>query len=242
MNRTVQFVIGLLAAVLAVAAGVYGRNAYLKEVSTYQIPVPVADIAPYTVLTENLFVMRDMPRTMETLPYDQSLADLKGQISVVKLPAGLPVSKVNAVPTAQFRLADASYEVVSIPVEPVSAVGGQIRIGQRVNLYRMAQEEAQAESSTNSTATSTTEQKEILVEQIASQVLVVDVRTSQGVPAGPNNAEPKSSGGAMSGSQSVEQVQILTLALKPDQVQKVLEVVGSSKEQGGLLWTTLAIP
>jgi hypothetical protein len=238
MNRTVQFVIGLLAAVLAVAAGIYGRNAYLKEVSTYQIPVPVADIAPYTVLSDSLFVMRDMPRTMESLPYYQTLADLKGQISVVKLPASLPVSKVSAVPPAAFRLADAAFEVVSVPVEPVSAVGGQIRIGQRVNLYRLAQEDTKTDSSS---ANATTE-KSIQVEQIASQVLVVDVRTSQGVPAGPNNAESKSSGGAISGSQQVEQVQILTLALAPNQVQKVLEVVGSSKKQGGLLWTTLAIP
>jgi hypothetical protein len=46
----------------------------------------------------------------------------------------------------------------------------------------------------------------------------------------------------MSGSQAVEQVQILTLALAPEQVQKVLKVVGSSKKQGGLLWTTLAVP
>jgi hypothetical protein len=242
MNRTVQFVIGLLAAVLAVAAGIYGRNAYLQEVSTYQIPVPVVEIAPYTVLTENQFVMRDMPRTMETLPYYQSIEDLTGQISVVKLPAGLPVSKVSAVPPAQFRLAGAAFEVVSIPVEPVSAVGGQIRIGQRVNLYRMAQEEESVDPSANRTATSVTEEKAIRVELIASQVLVVDVRTSQGVPAGPNNAEIQSSGGAMSGSQQVEQVQILTLALQPDQVQAVLEVVGSSKKQGGLLWTTLAIP
>src|SRR5512133_4050026 len=165
MNRTVQFVIGLLAAVLAVAAGIYGRNAYLKEVSTYQIPVPVADIAPYTVLTENLFVMRDMPRTMESLPYYQTLADLKGQISVVKLPASLPVSKVSAVPPAAFRLADAAFEVVSVPVEPVSAVGGQIRIGQRVNLYRLAQEDTKTDLANASAPT----EKSIQVEQIASQ-------------------------------------------------------------------------
>ena len=81
----------------------------------------------------------------------------------------------------------------------------------------------------------------IKVEQIASQVLVVDVRTSQGVSAGPVGAEEDSSSG-ISGSQTVEQEQILTLALAPDQVQKILEVVGSSKKQGGLLWTTLAIP
>ena len=50
MNRTVQFVIGVVAVVLAIAAGIYGRNVYLKEVSTYQIPVPVIAIPPYTCL------------------------------------------------------------------------------------------------------------------------------------------------------------------------------------------------
>ena len=78
MNRAAQFIIGLLAIVLAIGAGIYGRNIYLKEVSTYQIPVPVATIQPYTVLSEAMFQMRDMPRTMETLPYYQSLTDLKG--------------------------------------------------------------------------------------------------------------------------------------------------------------------
>jgi len=47
----------------------------------------------------------------------------------------------------------------------------------------------------------------------------------------------------MSGSsQQVEQVQILTLALEPELVQKVLDAVASAKKQGGLLWTTLATP
>jgi hypothetical protein len=69
MNRTVQFIIGVLAIGLAIAAGIYGRNTYLKEVSTYQIPVPVAEVPPYSVLTSEMSAMRDMPRTMENLPY-----------------------------------------------------------------------------------------------------------------------------------------------------------------------------
>ena len=139
MNRSVQFVIGILAVLLAIGAGLYGRNAYLKEVSTYQVPVPAGPIPPYTVLSESMFKMRDMPRTMENLPYYQSVGDLNGLITNVSLPASLPVPKANAVPSDQFRLADAAFEVVSIPVEPVSAVGGQVQIGQRVNLYRMIQ-------------------------------------------------------------------------------------------------------
>lgn len=237
MNRTAQFVIGLLAVLLAIIAGVYGRNVYLKEVSTYQIPVPVADIPPYTVLNESMFQMRDMPRTMEALPYYQSLADLKGQISVMKLVSGLPVSKASAVSSNQFRLADSAYEVVSIPVDPVSAVGGQIRIGQRVNLYQMVKE-----SSSNSEQAGTETDSDIQVTLIASRVLVVDVRTSQGVNAGPGNEEGKSNDGLSSGSKQVEQVQILTLALLPEQVQTVLDAVAESKKQGGLLWTTLAVP
>lgn len=237
MNRTAQFVIGLLAVLLAIIAGVYGRNVYLKEVSTYQIPVPVTDIPPYTVLNESMFQMRDMPRTMEALPYYQSLADLKGQISVMKLVSGLPVSKASAVLSNQFRLADSPFEVVSIPVDPVSAVGGQIRIGQRVNLYQMVKE-----SSSNSEQASTETDSDIQVTLIASRVLVVDVRTSQGVTAGPGNEEGKSNDGLSSGGKQVEQVQILTLALLPEQVQTVLDAVAASKKEGGLLWTTLAVP
>lgn len=41
MNRTVQFIIGVIAVVVALGAGFYGRNLYLKEVSTYQVPVPI---------------------------------------------------------------------------------------------------------------------------------------------------------------------------------------------------------
>ncbi len=239
MNRTTQFVIGLLAIVLAIAAGFYGRSTYLKEVSTYQVPVPVQDIQPYTMLTEAMFQMREMPRAMESLPYYQALADLKGKLSVAKLSAGLPIATVNAVSPAQFRLADAAFEVISIPVEPVSAVGGQIRIGQRVNLYQAVKVEVANATQTNSQAE---EDGNLVVKQIAGRVLVVDVRTSQGVTAGPNQAESKNNGSLTNGSQSVEQVQILTLALPPDQVETVLNAVAASKKLGGLLWTTLAVP
>jgi len=238
MNRTVQFIIGVLAIGLAIAAGIYGRNTYLKEVSTYQIPVPVAEVPPYSVLTSEMFALRDMPRTMENLPYYQKVEDLTGMISVSPLPAGLPVAKTAAVPPAQFRLADAAFEVVSIPVEPVSAVGGQIQIGQRVNLYQMIRQQVENSGTTLAEA----DAEHFSVERIAQSVLVVDVRTAQGVTAGPASEEANGSSGLSGSSQQVEQVQILTLALEPERVEKVLDAVASAKKQGGLLWTTLATP
>lgn len=231
MNRGVQILIGILSIALALAAGIYGRNTYLKEVSTYQVPVPVQDIPSYTVLTSELFQMREMPRAMETLPYFQKVEDVTGLISTSHIPAGLPVPTSNAVPASQFRLADAAFEVVSIPVKPVSAVGGQIQIGQRVNLYQIIEERPQ-EGEPISTS------PEFTVEMIAGSILVVDVRNSQGAQAGPSNQQTSQT----VEDEPTEQVQILTLALVPETVQSVLDAVAKAEKQGGLLWTTLARP
>jgi hypothetical protein len=118
-------------------------------------------------------------------------------------------------------------------------VGGQVQIGQRVNLYSMMSVETDANQSTTGTTPS---QKSILVETIAANVLVVDVRTSQGVKAGPDTGETQANSGTSASNQQTEQVQILTLALEPGSVKQVLDAVATSKKQGGLLWTTLAIP
>ena len=236
MNRTVQFIIGVIAVVVALGAGFYGRNLYLKEVSTYQVPVPINAIPAYAILDVDMFQMREMPRTMASLPYYQSTQDLEGKISTVSLPAELPVAQANVVPVTQFRLADAAYEVLSIPVEPVSAVGGQIRIGEHVNLYQVLPEKIDPEN----TAISANDQSIFKVELIARSVLVVDVRNAQGVAAESNQKSEDNS--TFGGSPQNEQVQILTLAVKPEVVDLILNAVAVSKKQGGLLWTTLALP
>lgn len=236
MNRTVQFIIGVIAVVVALGAGFYGRNLYLKEVSTYQVPVPINAIPAYAILDADMFQMREMARTMASLPYYQSTQDLEGKISTVSLPAELPIAQANALPVTQFRLADAAFEVLSIPVEPVSAVGGQIRIGEHVNLYQVLPEEIDPEN----TAISATDLSTFKVDLIARSVLVVDVRNAQGVAAESNQKSEDNS--TFGGSPQNEQVQILTLAVEPKDVDAILTAVAASKKQGGLLWSTLALP
>ena len=236
MNRTVQFAIGIIAILIALAAGFYGRNQYLEAVSTYQVPVPVKDIPAYTVLTFDMFQMREMPRSLESLPYFQTTKDLEGKISSVSLPAGLPVSSANAMQVARFRLAPANFEVISIPVEPVSAVGGQIHIGEHVNLYQVVPEMR----SLSTSGSSSSDQPIFQTDLLAGNVLVVDVRTSQGVSADINQQGQDKS--TLNSSPQTEQVQILTLAVKPEAVSIILNALATSKKQGGLLWTTLALP
>lgn len=237
MNRSMQFMIGLIALALALGAGFYGRNAYLKEVSTVQIPVPVKPIPPYTILSPDLFSLREMPRAMQALPYYQTTVDMSGRISTALLPAGLPVAQGLVVEPDSFRLADAAFEVVSIPVEPVSAVGGQIHIGQRVNLYQMTEQPEAGAAIVDKPG----KKEALLVKQIAASILVVDVRSSQGLAAD-SLQDQKEESSSMAGGKQVEQTQILTLALPPEQVQDVLRAVAAAKKQGGLLWTTLAQP
>jgi hypothetical protein len=88
MNRVPQCIIGLIAIALVLGAGFYGRNLYLKEVSTYEVPVPVNPLPVYTILRADMFQMREMLRTMESLPYYQLIQNLTGMISTVPLLAG----------------------------------------------------------------------------------------------------------------------------------------------------------
>jgi hypothetical protein len=69
---------------------------------------------------------------------------------------------------------------------------------------------------------------------------VVDVRTAQGLSASSN--QTNESAAPLAGSNQNEQVQILTLSVKPEMINIILQAVATSKKQGGLLWTTLALP
>jgi len=233
-----QRILSISLALVALGAAIFGANYwranYLAGVSMVKLPVPVADIPPYTLLTADMFEMREYPRALVDAAsgsgYALSTGDLASRISASVLVAGQPVSMRLASPPAEFRLADPSLEVVSIPLDPISGVGGQVRIGEQVNLYRLQKppEQDQAE------AGPTPEAQVIYV----ATVPVVAVLGGDGQAAiQPFTAVPSQDQGGQPPA-----MKMLVVAAPPETVQAILEAIAMSKLEGELLWVTLATP
>jgi Flp pilus assembly protein CpaB len=254
MRKRWPLLAGLLALLAAVAAGQYAYTQYNQIVSTAPVPVAAVPIPPYTLITADMLHSRNLPRPMLAEPIYTEASDLVGQMTTQALVAGQVIYRHQAVPPQAFRLASPDLEVISVPVATEQAVGGALRIGSRVNLYRIVTDLslAQAGLSRGQGATapgnaSITMTQFSEVELLAEGAPVVDVRERTGVPATqdtapsgnsrPGSASPSSSSDARQ-SQRVP-IQIVTLAVRHDQAQEIVRLMG---EAGTAVkfWFTLA--
>ena len=227
-NRIFYLLLAVLALAAAVGGAAYWRANYLAGVTLINLPVPRGEIPPYTLLEAGMFTMSQFPRALiDDAGGDYALAldDLTGQISTGILVTGLPVPQDLAVPPAQFRLADPSLEVASIPISPVNGVGGQVKVGERVNIYRLKRELETVESETVLKEITTEKGEALLV----ATVPVVAVLSDQGLPA---STDPD----------QVMPMRILVVAAPPDVIDAILEAVAMSELGNELLWITLATP
>ena len=227
-NRIFYLLLALLALAAAVVGAVYWRANYLAGVTLVNLPVPREEIPPYTLLEVEMFTISQFPRALiDDAGGDYALAldNLTGQISTGTLVAGLPVPQDLAVPPAQFRLADPALEVASIPVSPVNGVGGQVQVGERVNIYRLKREIETIESETVLEETTQEKGDALLV----ATVPVVAVLSDQGLPA---STDPD----------QVMPMRILVVAAPPEVIDAILEAVAMSELGNELIWVTLATP
>jgi len=245
-TRIVTLIIGLLSLAAGALAATYAYNQYNRLVATADIVVPAAPVPPYTRITPDLLKVRQVPRPLLQEPVYQTAEQLVGKISTVPLIPGEPVYLAYAVGLAQFRLSsDPLLEVVSFPVDPAQAVGGQVRTGSRVNLYRAAVRRPSEVAASSTPVTTTTLST---VEVLASYVQVVDVRGGRGEPVralgatgDPASATTNDSTKTSSSSQSQQQVplQIVTVAVSPDVAGKIVGLAAEQKA-GVQLWVSLA--
>jgi len=227
-NRIFYLILALLALAAAVVGAVYWRANYLAGVTLVNLPVPREEIPPYTLLEVEMFTISQFPRALiDEAGGDFALAldNLTGQISTGTLVAGLPVPQDLAVPPTQFRLADPELEVASIPVSPVNGVGGQVQVGERVNIYRLKRELETIESETVLKETTQEKGEALLV----ATVPVVAVLSDQGLPASTDPDE-------------VLPMRILVVAAPPAVIDTILEAVAMSELGNELIWVTLATP
>jgi hypothetical protein len=126
-RRIFEAVAGIVLLVVAFVAAYLFQQAYQSGVEYRGFPVPLKDIPPYTVLTEDMFELKDFPSAL-TGGYADTLSQLTGRMSNSRIPAGLPVPLALISAPEDYRLADPS---------PPSAIGGQIKAGDKVNFYRL---------------------------------------------------------------------------------------------------------
>jgi len=227
-NRIFYLILALLALVAAVVGAAYWRANYLAGVTLVNLPVPRANIPPYTLLDVEMFTISQFPRALideSGGDYALTLDDLMGQITTGTLVSGLPVPGDLAVPPAEFRLADPALEVASIPISPVNGVGGQVQVGEHVNIYRLTREQEMSDGEKLFEEISGEKGEAVLV----ATVPVVAVLSDQGLPASTDPDE-------------VLPMRILVVAAPPEVIDAVLGAVAMSEIGNELLWVTLATP
>ena len=227
-NRIFYLILALLALVAAVVGAAYWRANYLAGVTLVNLPVPRANIPPYTLIDIEMFTISQFPRALIDEAggdYALTLDDLMGQITTGTLVSGLPVPGDLAVPPAEFRLADPALEVASIPVSPVNGVGGQVQVGEHVNIYRLKREQEMIDGEKLFEEISGEKGEAVLV----ATVPVVAVLSDQGLPASTDPDE-------------VLPMRILVVAAPPEVIDAVLGAVAMSEIGNELLWVTLATP
>lgn len=233
-NRIFYILLALLALGAAVAGAIYWRTNYLAGVTLVNLPVPREEVPPYTLLKAEMFTPKQFPRALIDEAggdYALTMDTLAGQITTGTLAAELPVPRSLAVPPTQFRLADPELEVASIPISPVSGVGGQVQVGEWVNIYRLMRgaDISKIEDVSSEETTSTEGTIENGEAMLVATVPVVAVLSDQGLPASTDVDNPIP-------------MHILVVAAPPEVVEAILEAVAMSELGNELLWVTLATP
>ena len=139
MNHRITLLIAAFAMLVGgMSACALYRNAAPNTESTYLV-VPVREIAPYTIITPDMLQERMFPQAMSQAQVYRSVDEVIGNLTTTALVPEQLIYVHQLVAPQQFHLTrDERLEVVSFPIKPEQAVGAQLRIGQRVNVYRPA--------------------------------------------------------------------------------------------------------
>ncbi len=136
MNRRVTLLIATLALLVGAmsACGLYRHAAPYTE--STNLVVPVREIAPYTIITPDMVQERAFPQAMAQAQVYRSVDEVVGNLATTTLVPEQLIYVHQLVAPQQFHLTrDETLEAVSFPIKPEQAVGAQLRIGQRVNVY-----------------------------------------------------------------------------------------------------------
>ncbi len=241
MRRHALVLVSLVCLLVSGAVGVFARHEFGRLVATTSLVVAGAEIPAYTLITPELLTTREMARTLEQEPVYRRVEEVAGKISTGFIQAGALIYTSQAVAPAAFRLTDDErLEVVSFPVKPERAAGGQVRVGHRINIYRIAL--AVGPGKPDASPEELLSQRSAAVEVLARDVPVVDVRSTQGEPAG--ELVGRSHGQSQMEQQAAAApryvpMSIITVAVPPAVAMDLVRLMGETRGRYEL-WVTLA--
>lgn len=238
MTRRLQWLVALLSLLSALGSGAYAYAEFDRLIASATVVVPAVSIPPYTLVTPGLLTTKEVPRPILNEDVYTSPEELAGRITTVPLAPGMLVYRAFAVDPAAFRLTDdPALEVVSFPVDPARAVGGQVRVGQWINVYRVALARPDALGQALS-AEALLRERSAAAEVLAAAVPVVDVRSDRGERVTEPIADPRRSGASSANARTVP-LQILTVAVPPEVARAIIALVVEERAEYAL-WVSLA--
>ncbi len=240
MKRRTQILIALVALALAAGAGLYVYTAFNQMVATTQVVTPAVTIPAGSLIEPSMLTERDVPRPLLAEPIYAEATDLIGKVAALPLRPGMVVYQSFVVPQRDYRLVDdPALEVVSFPVSPARAVGGQLQPGHHVDIWRLGG----IKPGTTISLTELTAQHWATATLIVANAPVVDVRAASGaaVARSPQAAPGKttSSSSSTTTSASSSALQVLTVGVSPVVAQDILALV-AEEDAGITLWVTLS--
>ena len=246
MKRIVQFAIAIIAIGAGLFGAWYGRTTYLNSVVSVQLPVPQSEIEPYSIITPDMLAWREYPRALISSQHDYASQpeQLVGKIATSTLLAGLPVPVQRVASPEEFRLAAEDLEVLSLPVSPEVTVGGQVKVGDKVNIYLATVLEGNngegiipavpadvftgtlpahpvMAPGTQITATATV--------HLVATVPVIQILSGDGLDVAGQGEDP-------------QPLQILVVAAPPDIAQEIIRTQAVTTVGNNQVWITLATP
>jgi Flp pilus assembly protein CpaB len=243
VSRRIKVFISLVALLAAAVVGWYVYRRFDQMVTTAEVVTPAQPIPAGALIEGEMLTRREVPRPLLDEEIYVEAEALVSRVAAVPLHPGMIVYGPFAVEQKSYRMVDdPALEVISFPVDPARAVGGQIQPGHRVDLWRLTSvRPGRAVTLTELIAT-----RWATATLLVESAPVVDVRAKSGQPvarqpqAMPGQlGEGETSSGSSTSTQRSSPLQILTVGVPPQVARTILTLV-AEEQAGAELWVGLS--
>jgi hypothetical protein len=255
MSRRTQILIAIVALLIAAATGFYVYRTFSRMVTTAHVVTPAQPIPAGALILPEMLEEREVPRPLLDEDVYVQPGELAWRVAVVPLQPGMVVYRPFAVTSTEYRLVDdPALEVVSFPVDPARAVGGQLQPGHRVDVWRLVAVRPSSgitcqgpeglglgstpkgyctltQIAAGQWATATLLVKDVPVVDVRAATGLAVARSPQALPGQVKQEERRTS--------SPGTLQILTVAV-PRQVARDILALVAEEQAGAELWVSLA--